>query len=61
LDALRKLAMHLRCDVHASDVTESCDGTPMLPTGDHVAPPFSVTRNLGLVLAESRIAHAEDP
>jgi len=53
--------MHLRCDVHASDVTESCDGTPMLPTGDHVAPPFSVTRNLGLVLAESRIAHAEDP
>jgi len=52
-----KLAMHSRADVHASDVTESSEGTPTSPTGTHDAPPSSVTRKRSLAWDESMIAH----
>ena len=60
LDALRKLAMHSRFDVHESDVTVSCDGTPKDIGVDHALPPSWVTRNRGPFVAESRTAQVND-
>jgi hypothetical protein len=56
-DELMKLAMHLTRDEHDSAVTVSCDRSPKLTGDDHVAPPSSVVRNRGPLLAVSRIAH----
>jgi hypothetical protein len=57
LDEFSRLAMHVSCEVHESDVTVSCDKMPKLTGVDHVAPPSSVVRNSGLPFTVSRIAH----
>jgi hypothetical protein len=56
-DELRKLTMHVPSDEHDSELTVSLERAAKVTGDDHVAPPSSVVKKRGPLLAESRIAH----